>query len=887
MNTLARIAVGLVCVPWLASAQVRENVDWSAFLGRHDLVWEELPKAWHEGAFIGNGLLGAMIYAESTNALQWDINRSDVADRGGRLQIGRFELAPAGGGEPRGTMRLELWNAEARGELRTGSAALAWRSFVHTDRPVAFIEITEKGAPSGAQLAYVPLPAVPARDDYKKTPVPEKERNPAATGGETEGVHWSLQPFKAGGGYCVAWAERTLAPGHRLLAWTIDYAPAGAPAAAQAVADVRDALRADFDGLVKSHRDGWHAYWPRSFVSFPDTRMESFYWIQMYKLASGTRADAPALDLMGPWFRRTPWPKIWWNLNIQLTYWPVYAANRLDLGESLTRMLDANVTNLVNNVPEAWRSDSAAIARTSTYDCRGGVGGKDGEERGNLIWTMHNYWLQCRCSGDEGMLRERFYPLLKRTVGYYLHLLKPGDDGRLHLPVSLSPEYPKTAPDTNYDLALLRWGLQTVIACDARFKGSDPFASRCRETLAKLAAPPVDPQHGFMIGAGQPLEISHRHFSHLFAIYPLHLLDFDAPADRALAEKSLDYWIGFEGALQGYSFTGASAMSSWLGRRGANVKLLNEFLDRFVKANTMYLEAGPVIETPLAGAAAIHEVLLQSWTPDSFGTQIRVLPALPDDWKDATIHRLLAEGAFEVSASRRDGRTRFVQLKSLAGNPCVVRTGLDEPVALNPSRAFEVKTTQDRNGNPLTTIDLKKGETIVLVSAKHPAAPEELVIAPVAPQPGRSNYYGSKKTAPVAQAADGSLTLGAREAKLGGSALFVQGKGEDANIGHWTVAGEYVGWKIAVAQPGSFKVHARYAATGAGNRFVVEVRDAAGAVVSSVEAERQGSGGFDRFQELELGALKIPTAGNWEIRMRSADGKAPMLNLSRLNLLRN
>ena len=50
--------------------------------------------------------------------------------------------------------------------------------------------------------------------------------------------------------------------------------------------------------------------------------MESSYWIQMYKLGAASRADRPAVDLMGPWYKKTIWPDIWWNLNIQLTYYP-------------------------------------------------------------------------------------------------------------------------------------------------------------------------------------------------------------------------------------------------------------------------------------------------------------------------------------------------------------------------------------------------------------------------------------------------------------------------------------------------------------------------------------------------------------------------------------
>ena len=77
------------------AVELQTKINWSDFLSRHDLVWDELPKVWHESAFIGNGLLGATIYSETNTALQWDVGRSDVADRGNRLQIGRFLLDPA------------------------------------------------------------------------------------------------------------------------------------------------------------------------------------------------------------------------------------------------------------------------------------------------------------------------------------------------------------------------------------------------------------------------------------------------------------------------------------------------------------------------------------------------------------------------------------------------------------------------------------------------------------------------------------------------------------------------------------------------------------------------------------------------------------------------
>src|SRR5690348_8321988 len=76
----------------LHAAEAQSAVDWSKFLARHDLVWNSPATNWESGAFIGNGLLGSMIYSEGTNALQWDVGRSDVTDKGDRIAIGRFVL---------------------------------------------------------------------------------------------------------------------------------------------------------------------------------------------------------------------------------------------------------------------------------------------------------------------------------------------------------------------------------------------------------------------------------------------------------------------------------------------------------------------------------------------------------------------------------------------------------------------------------------------------------------------------------------------------------------------------------------------------------------------------------------------------------------------------
>lgn len=48
------------------------------------------------------------------------------------------------------------------------------------------------------------------------------------------------------------------------------------------------------------------------------------------------------------------------DLNVQLTYWPFFTANRVDFVSSLTSLLVAKENNLVSNVMPEFRNDSAA-----------------------------------------------------------------------------------------------------------------------------------------------------------------------------------------------------------------------------------------------------------------------------------------------------------------------------------------------------------------------------------------------------------------------------------------------------------------------------------------------------------------------------------------------
>jgi hypothetical protein len=715
----------ILCLdPFSRAADITTNIDWPTFLSRHDLVWTKTPTTWEQSAFLGNGLLGITIYSPDDKTLTFNIGRSDVVLGIERIPVGELHLEPVGKIESM-TMRQNLWDAEATGVLKTSRGEIKFLALSHASALVNIIQIEPTEGESTCTFAWKPGLALSPRKIAHKEPITDEDKNPdpvLSNGGRT-----SLQRLKDGE-HCTAWSESS-SGAKRTVYLTVGYSRQKDKAFPEAKQNLQSALDAGFDQLLTSHRTWWHNFYPHAFVSIPDTRLESFYWIQIYKLASATRADRPAIDLNGPWFRQTPWPKIWWNLNIQLTYWPVYTGNRLELGESLCRTIDRGSANLADNARE-FSDDSIAIGRTSSYDCAGKVG----EEVCNLPWALHNYYLQCRYSMDEPMLRDRLYPLLKRSINYYLHFTKPGPDGKLHITTGYSPEYPeqpKPNPDCNIDLSLLRWGCETLLKTAEHFKIADPQIPQWKETLADLTPYPTDAR-GLKISASVSFDKPHRHYSHMLMVYPLYLMDPEQPDNLPLINKSLDNWLGMPSALRGYSYTGAASMYAMLGRGDESIKYLNQLLDNKmhsgkVHPNTQYTEAGPVIETPLSAAASLHDMLLTSW-----GDKIRVFPGVPAAWRDVSFQNLRTEGAFLVSAVRKNGKTQFIKIESLAGAPCRLATDLKDPVA---SENIPLKPLP----NNVLEIPLTKGQSIILRSAD---SPPDLTLTPVAPQQDHLNAYG-------------------------------------------------------------------------------------------------------------------------------------------------
>ena len=723
----------------------REEIDWPAFMRRHDMRFDKLPGGWNEAPHFGNAMVGSMLYrVDDTIRLQ--VFRADVHDHRDdtwgwtaysrpRLQIGHFSLHPVG--KLAGCRwRKDLWNAELTGTIKTDRGEIRIRHFSHAEDMAIVTELTPTAGEKGCLWTWHPAEARTSRPGY---PTKESEiagfaekygsqyaktlkvytANPAGRLEKDDGISVWIQDLLAGGQYATAWCEQIRGNARTHIVSIANSHPEST-AARTAVSDVKRILALDRSGWEQVHRDWWQAYYSRSFVAIPDRGLESLYWQTIYRFGCTTRAGRCFVDTPGIWFQGKSWPYFTTDWNIQSAHWPVYAANRLEQGQALVDRLHDRREELIKAVrPVEWQKDSAYLPIAVAWDM---IGNREGDMRyyhlvGNLPWALNNCWSQYRYSMDDPMLREKIYPLLRRAINLYLHMVEPGEDGTLHLPPTYSPEMGVFA-DCNFDLSLFKWGCGTLLKASRRLKIDDPLIPRWRAVVERLPDYPAD-EHGFMLGRDKTSSANHQHFSNLLMIYPLYLANIEQKGAADILKRSFERARSTAGPGQRQAMVQAHA-----GPIGAAIGFGDGALDSLRRLqgdlypNGLWYES-PCIESTLAAANIIQEMLIQSWSDPAKEEPgpIRIFPALPSSWKDVEFRDMRAEGAFLVSAKRDAGRTQWVRIKSLAGEPCRVRPDMKGEIRIKGDRKHKLEPVSPG----IFEIDLKKGEEVLLHAESDPS----------------------------------------------------------------------------------------------------------------------------------------------------------------------
>jgi len=722
------------------------GIDWPAFMRQHDMTFDKLPRNWKEAPHFGNAMVGSMLYAEG-GKIRLQLFRADVQDHRddtygwtgysrAHLMIGDFYLETVGK-LTGGNWRKDLWNAELTGAITTDKGEIRIRHYTHAEDMAIVTELTPSAGEQGCRWKWHPSPSESTRNgDYPKT----KEEIPAFA--KKYGDHYAKtlkvyqpnppgrlekqgdtsvwgQDFLVGGQYATAWREQ-VENGKRVQVVSIAHSYPASTAARTAVADVDRFVKLDDIVRTKSHRDWWHRYYQQSYVSIPDQSLQSLYWQTIYRFGCTSRADRFYVDCPGIWFQGGRWSYTTTDWNIQCAHWPVYAANRLGQGEELLNRFHQGREELIKAVrPVEWQQDSAYLPIAVAADM---IGNREADKRyvnliGNLPWALHNCWWQYRYSMDDDMLREKLYPLLRRSINMYLHMVEEGADGKLHLPKTYSPELGSFA-DCNFDLALFKWGCHVLLHASKRLGIKDPLIPRWKEVTNRLVDFSVN-EHGFMVGDKANYPPGYRHLGNLLMIYPLYLVNIDQEGARELIEESYNRVnvpgkMKMPAMIQSHAAPIAAAMG-----RGDDALAGLKALQGNLFPNGMWFDK-PCLESSLSMANIVQNMLIQSWSDPAKEESgpIRIFPAVPAEWKDVEFRDLRAEGAFLVSASRRNGVTEWVRIKSLAGESCLVLTDIKGEVRAKGGRSFKL----EKAAPGTYRIDLKKGEEVLLccVSAKDP-----------------------------------------------------------------------------------------------------------------------------------------------------------------------
>nr|NUR37862.1 glycoside hydrolase family 95 protein [Sphingomonas sp.] len=402
-----------------------------------------------------------------------------------------------------------------------------------------------------------------------------------------------------------------------------------------------------------------------------------------YLLISSSRPGTQPANLQGIWNAGTnpPWgSKYTININSEMNYWPADPAGLGLCFEPLLKMVEELAVR------------GAATAKTM-YGARGWVAHHntdlwraaapiDGPMWGlwscGGAWLCNTLWGHYEFAPSDALLR-RLYPLLKGSSQFFLDALIEDSKGRgLITSPSVSPEnqHPfgsSLCAGPAMDRQILRDLFEYTVAAGKKLNRDHDFLARVAAARARLAPD--------RIGKGGQLqewledwdeeapEQQHRHVSHLYAVYPSNQINVrDTPELAEAAKVSLRR----RGDLAtGWATAWRAALWARLGEGDHAHKILKGLLGPTRTYPDMFDAHPPFqIDGNFGGAAAITEMLLQSW-----GGEIRLLPALPSAWPEGQVRGIRARGGVCVDIEWRGGSLRSLILSGGPRTTHVLRYG--------------------------------------------------------------------------------------------------------------------------------------------------------------------------------------------------------------------
>ena len=517
--------------------------------------------------------------------------------------------------------------------------------------------------------------------------------------------------------YATVVMEKAMDDGTTELYYTVATSDDGADVVACAKRELTEAFEIGYESLLREHKTWWHKYHKKSELTIPDKKIQRLYDIYNYHFACCSRKGFFPMALQGVWTADNdalpPWKGDYhFDTNVQITYQPFIKANRLREGEAYVDYL-FNMRPTYNKfAKEFFGVNGYLIPSTSSISGKP-IGGwaMYALSPTMTVWAIQvldDYYLY---TGNKKLLRSRIYPIFKE-VGNALYSLMRKKNGKLYLPLSSSPEifdnkresYLK--PNSNFDLSLLIY-LYTRLRDFSKELGYN--SQKYEKILSMLDPLALDEEGTLMIDSTQPLPESHRHFSHVMAIYPLHLVSYNTEEGRRIIDASIAQlekygtyrWCGF-------SF-GMMAQIYAMAKRGDDAyRQLKIFEDCFVgengfhqngdfkrKINVVFKNKTFTLESEFSFNDALQEMLMQ----EHEGV-LELLPAIPKGWKSLSFKKFRSHEGLLVSLKLSRGRIKSLSFESKR----------DLRVKLKDNYSLSELLGMESNDNVIS-LDIKKGKT--------------------------------------------------------------------------------------------------------------------------------------------------------------------------------
>lgn len=425
----------------------------------------------------------------------------------------------------------------------------------------------------------------------------------------------------------------------------------------------------------------------------PDPSMAALsYQFGRYLMIGSSRPGTEPANLQGIWNdnMNPSWDsKYTTNINTEMNYWPVESGNLSECAEPLVRMI-RELTDQGTQVAREHYGARGWVFHQNT-DIWRVAAPMDGPTWGTFTvggaWLCTHIWEHYQYTMDKDFLQETF-PLIEGSVQFFMDFLVPHPNGKwLVTNPSTSPEnFPDGGGNKPYfdevtagfregtticagssiDMQIL-YDLFGYYMEAAKVLGKeDAFVQQVKAARDKLVPPQIGKDGSLQEWADdwKSLEKNHRHYSHMYGLYPGKVLY--EKRTPALIESYKKVLNERGDASTGWSRAWKMALWARLNDGNRANKIYKGYLKEQCTGSFFALCGRSLqVDGSFGVTAAVTEMLMQSH--DGF---IKLLPALPDEWSEGECKGLCARGGFELDFAWKNKTVTQLNILSKAGEIC-------------------------------------------------------------------------------------------------------------------------------------------------------------------------------------------------------------------------